>query len=610
MAFRFFLTAVFCTIVSMVSAQQDIRGTSWVQIEARPSKERAAERADQLSQSFDNIRSFYLGSGWYGIALGPYDTRNQATTVLRNLRRAQSIPGDSFVASGNAFREQIWPALASVEIPEDEVAETPAPTEAPVEPDTTQQNTGDQDTATVTPQAPAEDAQPEVEIVIELPKEEPDETPNQARASERKLSELQKKDLQRALKFTGHYTGRIDGKYGKGTRRAMGLWQQARAYKTTGVLTKRQRAEVMEEYDAVLAGLTFADRSFPAAGIDVKVPEGVFAAEAFDAPFIRFEPNGDVDGKLILISQKADRDTMEVLFEVLKTLEIVPVVGRHRLTRDGFRIDGTSARWHTTGFADLRSGQLKGAVLVWPASDSARRDRIELEIFRSFKRTTGVLDVDAFGVEDDAVVLSGLPVRQPKFVQSGLFVDRKGHVLTAERGFGACSRIGVGAEAEAEVLESNGLLTVLKPIRPVTPIDVSVFQKSEPQTPSAVLVAGYSYGGLLGAPTLTFGQLRATSDLSGDASRARLEVDTLDGDIGGPVFDRGGAVVGVLLPQSEDPTRQLPGDVQFAALWPQMTDMLSTAKMKPKVTETLAVMHPEDISTMARDTTVVVTCWE
>ncbi len=607
-----FVTAVVVSTVAL--GQEDLRGTSWVQIEARPSQQGAADRASDLSANFENVNAFYLGSGWYGIALGPFESRNQATTVLRNLRRARSIPADSFVAAGSAFRERIWPPANSVEIPADTPAEEEAePTSEPEEPvvaETVESEPTPTDIAEETSDDAVTPAPQQEEIEIALPADEPDETPRQARASERKLNDQEKRDLQRALKWAGHYTGRIDGKYGKGTRRAMGLWQRAKSYDVSGILTTRQRKELMEDYDTVLDGMTFETRTLESAGIEVNVPQGIFAAETFDAPLIRFEPNTDFDAKLILISQATDRDGMEVLFEVLKTLEIVPVVGNHRLTRNGFEIDGRSNRWRTRGFARLQSGQLKGAILVWPAKDEERQGRVQLEVFRSFKRLTGVLDAAAFSTDEEAEALSGLPVRKPSFVQSGLFADAKGNVLTASSNLGSCARIGLGESAEGEVLASNELATIIRPIRPLSPLSVPEFQSVKPKAPSQIVVGGYSYGGLLGAPTLTFGELSQLTDLTGDETKARLSVETLPGDVGAPIFDRGGAVVGILLPRKEDGVRQLPASTQFAALWDEVSPLLKDAKARPKTTETLAYMHPEDISALARDATVLISCWE
>lgn len=82
--------------------------------------------------------------------------------------------------------------------------------------------------------------------------QQPDtENPEQARASEARLSAEERKDLQRALQREGFYTSVIDGDFGAGTRAAMSLWQSSVDVPETGVLTTLQRERLMTAYWAV-----------------------------------------------------------------------------------------------------------------------------------------------------------------------------------------------------------------------------------------------------------------------------------------------------------------------------------------------------------------------
>ncbi|MEZ5869689.1 MAG: peptidoglycan-binding domain-containing protein [Defluviimonas denitrificans] len=60
-----------------------------------------------------------------------------------------------------------------------------------------------------------------------LPAVLPDETPAEARRSEALLTGDDRKELQEALQWYGHYAGAIDGAFGPGTRRSMAEWQTA-----------------------------------------------------------------------------------------------------------------------------------------------------------------------------------------------------------------------------------------------------------------------------------------------------------------------------------------------------------------------------------------------
>ena len=125
---------------------------------------------------------------------------------------------------------------------------------------------------------------------------------------------------------------------------------------------------------------------------------------------------------------------------------------------------------------------------------------------------------------------------------------------------------------------------------------------------SDVAVAGYAFGGVLSAPTLTFGTLADIKGLNGDTRVQRLEIASHAGDVGGPVFDGSGAVTGLLL-AGDDGARQLPDSVAFAADTPVLAEFLSANGIRPATSQTTEPMAPEDLTLLAGDLTVLVGCW-
>ncbi len=98
----------------------------------------------------------------------------------------------------------------------------------------------------------------------------------------------------------------------------------------------------------------------------------------------------------------------------------------------------------------------------------------------------------------------------------------------------------------------------------LAPQNVASFRSGLPRLQSEIAVSGYSFGGVLSAPTLTFGTLEDVRGLSGEENMKRLPLAAQPGDAGGPVLDAGGTVLGMLLPREES-SRQLPEEVSFAA---------------------------------------------
>ena len=572
-----------------VSAQQDV---VWVQIEAQPNLVDATERAQIYASDIQDVNGFALRGGWFGIALGPY-TRRDAEQVLQVYRSEGVIPPDSYIALGSSFRQQFWPVganvlnrgvvqapLDAVQTPSDETPETTAPEVA---------------TSEVAPPAP-----PPV-----------DETPAEARRSERLLSGAERENLQVMLKWAGVYPGRIDGAFGRGTRNAMATWQGRKGFDVTGILTTNQRAALLQDYNAVLSDLGLASLRDDNAGIEVILPTDIVAFEKYEYPFAHYTSTGDIPATILLISQEGDQSTLFGLYDIMQTLDIVPPDGPRERKDTSFVLIGEDATRISETRVSLENGQVKGFTLIWPAGDEERRGRLLAEMDRSFVRLAAVLPPSATSEEQAIDLVSGLEIRAPRVSRSGFFVDRRGTVITTSEAVESCSRITIDTDTEAEVLlnDTASGVAILKPSTNLAPLAVALFSNVTPRLQSELAVSGYSYEGVLGAPTMTFGSLGDVRGLGGEANVVRLEIGTLPGDVGGPVLDSGGGVLGMLLPEAQS-ARALPDGVRFALNREALQDVLAQAGLAAAGTDSSAPINPVDLTGEATGMTVLVSCWD
>ncbi|AWI85528.1 peptidoglycan-binding protein [Alloyangia pacifica] len=590
-----------------VAAQQG--DVVYIQIEAQPSLNEAEARLRDYAGGLRDVNGFSLGGGWYGIALGPYDPE-VAAEQLRNLRAAGRIPRDSYLAAAGEYGRQFWPVGAGIS----GSANQPAVTAAPLDPAPTGQASAEQTAALADGLAQDLDETPrEAATAPAAAPEIPEETVSEARRSEAQLSAAERQQLQVALRWSGHYDSAIDGAFGNGTRMAMGAWQRDNGYEVTGILTARQRADLLGEYNAVLEGTGMQQVSDARAGIAIELPMGMLEFDRHEAPFAIYKGNGALEGaQALLISQPGDRKTLNGLYEILQTLAIVPVNGARSLRRDGFTLTGENARITSHTEAVLQDGQIKGWTLVWPAGDDARFERVVNVMKTSFRVTQGVLDPAS--VSDDGQSLdlvSGLPIRKPRETVAGFFVDARGTVLTSAAAVAGCGRLTLDGSYDAQLLQSDAGLGValLRPTAALAPRGVARLRTDMPRINSEVAVAGFPYGGVLSAPTLTFGALEDSKGLGGEETLARLAVETTPGDAGGPVLDGGGAVVGVLMPRDAG-AKQLPENVAFATEASALLAFLQGAGIPGTASQGEGIMAPEDLTAAARDMTVAVNCWE
>ncbi len=586
---RIFIAVIFAIGAAVPAAFSQGQNLAWVQIEAQPSLTRAQASIRRYAATLQDVNGFTIRGGWYAIALGPY-TSEDAERVLQVYRAERVIPRDSYIALSSDYQQQFWPVGANV-------LNRPALT--------VPENEADTQTAQTQPE-------PETESEPEIAPAPADETLREARASERLLSREERAELQEALRWAGVYDGRIDAAFGRGTRASMSRWQEANNFEPTGVLTTLQRAELFRQYNAVLEGLDIQFVRDETVGIEMKLPTGVVELANYEPPFAHYNAVGDVDAKVLLISQEGNEATLAGLYDIMQTLEIVPETGPRMLDDDGFTLIGEGALSISHTQVWFRDGHIKGFTLVWPAGDEERRTRLLGEMQASFTPIGGVLDPATGNNEDQSIdLVAGLEIRKPRLTRSGFFVDQAGTVVTTADVVAGCGRITIDQDYDAQVAANNTSLgiAVLRPREDLAPLSVARFQQDTPRLQSTVAVAGYSYGGILGAPTLTFGELADLRGLNGETGMKRLALAPLDGDAGGPVVDAGGAVLGMLLPEPKG-GRKLPDGVSFAAGIDTVQEVLAEAGIDVSTTSESGQLSPETLSRDASDITVLVSCWE
>ncbi len=574
---------VIATLWTNVAIAQSI----FVQIEAHSNLTDAQDRAREFSANLNDVNGFRMSGGWYALTLGPYD-ESGAVSRMQLLKSRGAIPADSFLVESSAYSQQFFPiganALAGT------VITTPV-TEA--EPPAGE-NVGPL----------LELAQPEI----------PEENRNQALRGENQLSRQEKFNLQIALQWFGFYDGAIDASFGPGTRNSMANWQSSKGFESTGILTTRQRAVLLNDYDTVLASLGLATIRDDVAGIEVEMPRAMVAFNRYDPPFAHYTSINDSGVTVLLISQQGDENTLLGLYDIMQTLKIVPLEGERTRQSNRFTLTGENAQIKSYTYAVLQDGAVKGFTLIWPAGEDARYE-VALRTMRdSFSAIEGTVLPDAYGdgaLQQSIDLISGLEIRQPDITGSGFYVDGRGSVLTTTSVINGCSRITLDEIYDAQVVAQDDTLglAILRPSESLSPLEYARFQNRVPRLQSEVAVSGYSFGGMLGAPTMTFGTLSDVKGLEGETTMKRLALNAASGDAGGPVMDATGSVLGMLLPDPAPMGKRLPDEVSFATDSLSIAEFLSNSGVSASAANSNDPLSPEDLTKLGAKLTVLVSCW-
>ena len=376
------LLAVLCA--APARAQDQV----WVQIEALPTLTDAQNRARAYASAFANVAGFQLRSGWYAIVVGPYSV-GEGAAKLSALTRENLVPQDSYIADGREFRQQFWPIGATG-------AATPTDDLTATAPDAQQDAT---DNPAITP------------VPVPEPLMMAEETRAEARQAEASLTRTDREDLQEALQWFGYYAATIDGDFGPGTRNSMAAWQTDNGVDPTGVLTTTQRGTLLAAYGQAQAELGLQTVVEAASGIEIILPTALVKFDHYEPPFVHFSEKDGSGVRVILISQPGEQNALYGLYDILQTLEVVPLQGERSRGDRTFTISGKSATVESYSYAELSGGLIKGFILVWPPADAERMARVLAAMQASFKSSGDTaLDPGLAPMADDirAGLLSGL----------------------------------------------------------------------------------------------------------------------------------------------------------------------------------------------------------
>ena len=548
-----FLLLILIALPAPLRAQEQV----WLQIEAQPDLPSARDRAAHYAALFADVRGFLAGD-WYTIVLGPMD-RDAAELRLLTLTTQGLIPADSFLADGSRY----GPAFFG----EEGALTAPAATAAAPEP--------------------------------------------QDEVTEADLTQEERKAVQAALAWFGHYDGAIDGAFGRGTRAALAAWQEAQGHPPTGVLLDTERLALLAAEAEERAFYGFEEVREEAAGITARLPLGLVAHQGYEPPFVQFAPRAAGGPRLMLISEQGEAASLAGLFDLLTSMALAPgATGQEAglvLEPDSFSIDIAGPSLGLRAWARLHRGQIKGFALLWTPDKAEALSRMAQVIRASFSAVGDkVLDPGLVPL-DEAVrlgLISGLAPRAPAFSRSGFYVSDAGAALTLAQDLGTCTAISIdgGVPVRLAATDPGSGAGLLIPAQDLAPDGFARLSGASARLGAEVMLAGYSYGDRLPAPVLTHGLLEAAD---GESGALRLRLAALDGDRGGPILNRQGEVIGMLGAARDTTGRSLPEGVAIAAGAGGLAGFLRANGITP-VPPDSPEAEPERL---ALDMTLRVDCW-
>lgn len=397
----------------------------------------------------------------------------------------------------------------------------------------------------------------------------------------RALTPDDKRFLQTALAFSGHYKGLLDGDWGSLSQSALEKYAMA------------EFDEHAQTYHMVILAFDFVDRyqkdgwqmeHFSELGLSMMVPLQTVSVNATRGGMANWNHEGS---SLAYTAGRQNRSSAERFHDyTLSKHEIgaEPYVVR----RTNYAISRAVSRDGSVLYA--RSNWINGGwstvMLSARARDTAILDAVASSITLGYARpimfTEGgqiayaVEQVAALAEQEREAPVTPTTPRTSKPSSttsqasgSGFIVSSNGHVLTNAHVTEGCSRYSVdGARATLVASSETFDLAVLK-TAPDRNRTVAQFARTPARLNSDVTAIGYPYAGLLGGVNVTRGSVSSLKGLMGDETRFQISAPVQSGNSGGPLLSSSGYVVGVVVAKLdagavEDAIGDLPQNVNFA----------------------------------------------
>ncbi len=451
----------------------------------------------------------------------------------------------------------------------------------------------------------------------------------------REMPSSDKKFLQTALAFEGHYNGLLDGAWGQRSQAALDQYaitefgsQSAtnldagalvlgtlQAFTDGGwdivyfetldmsILTPKN-----ETSDAALSSSnTFVNFTHLKSSLSYSIAVGDLA---FTSRIHDFAEKSAVTGSVPYVVRKTDLAITSSRQPDGKTLYV-----RSDYRKQNWSSVLISANERDAGLLAAVTGSIqKGYSPPLTVSKGGKLERIVDETLAALE---AVADAEPGASEPSRIhgavgttrIDDGAPSR--KSSGTGFYVSTAGAVLTNAHVVSDCNGIRIDDQPTQVIATSPMFDLAIVQTNSVELDRVVTFSGEPARLNSDVTVIGYPLAGLLSGVNVTRGAVSGLTGLEGDASRMQITAPIQPGNSGGPVVSANGDVVGVVvsklafeyaLKQSGD----IPQNVNFAIRGEIAKMFLASKGIDPIVSMNGAALPSEDLATKLMKATVFI----
>ncbi|MGB3243600.1 MAG: serine protease, partial [Sulfitobacter sp.] len=207
------------------------------------------------------------------------------------------------------------------------------------------------------------------------------------------------------------------------------------------------------------------------------------------------------------------------------------------------------------------------------------------------------------------------PIPQERFsaTGSGFYINENAEIMTNAHVVAGCDSLTVNGEPMDGVATSEPFdLAILAPQTPRTAAHFLSFASKPARLNSDITVAGFPLQGILRGLNITRGSISSTEGLQ-DATRMQISAPVQPGNSGGPVVDRFGRVVGIVVARlNYEYTKELSGaepqNINFGIRGAMGAMFAGLNDVAVATTDIAEEKSPEDLADQLREATVLIRC--
>jgi serine protease Do len=431
---------------------------------------------------------------------------------------------------------------------------------------------------------------------------------------EARLNPDERKLVQEALVWTGHYNGWIDGALGQGTRDAIRAFQRGEGYDVTGTLDPEQVIVLLDHGLTLRDSYEWTEITDRRSRIEIAYPATLLTEVTPDT-----ETGGntyaDADGRAALITHRrtdaahgavmdilaADEaaDNVEVGYEFKRTNLFIltgQVDGKpfyERFEQRGAEIRGYVFVWNPTRDQDMAAISVAMSNSFYPfgGREAAEPDYPTLaalvEAYASADPGTDTPPAEGTNrPESGAATPTG-----PEVIGTGtgFVITTDGYVLTNNHVIEGCAYLTFGAFGRIRIVSADPDrdLALLK-IEHGFAQSILLRADPEPKLGEPVMAFGYPYRHILSESlNVTNGIVTSLAGIDNDRTRFQINAAVQPGNSGGPLVDQQGLLLGVVVARADDlavvdATGTIPQNVNFAIRGPEIEGFLAQNGLKVK----------------------------